>query len=689
DVTTLTFDSISVAEDQSYVFTARLSNPPQTAFSVTLTNGVVINFAPGSTVGTSAPQPPQGDDPHIDTQILRIGVASTSGGNFESLNTSAPALLRFTDTIDTTTVSLTATPSVTEGDNSVTYATLTNPAQSAVVITLSNGSQITIAQGQSQGTVTVPLPIQDNANLDGTRQLSAEITNATGGNFERLVLNPAPAVTEVTDTIDTTTVTLDNISVAENQSVVYTARVDNAPQTPFSVTLTNGVVINFAAGSTVGTSAPQPPQGDDPYRDAQVLRVGIASTSGGNYEQVTSGPSALVRFTDTVTPTTATLSLTGSGNQLRYTLTLSNPTQGPVRFTLSDGRTITVAQGRSEASIPVNPSDPNAPISLTGFSGGNFEQLNLDQTPVIAAQAALTTLGLLTTLAVFDTAAAPAVFSDPADNATVQAGRQATPVAGDPVFDLNSVDPNGILQAPAATPEQAENVADTNAVGQDSGNPADSPTPTAADPGLPAPDDAGNPPAQTDSTASSQAEEEQTSGSDSQSGSGSVGSTPATGIENVIEGDSGNDTLQGTAANDSLNGAGGNDILVGGEGNDILIGGPGQDLLTGGAGRDTFVFTRDDLNAGADTITADDFKIGNNGDVLDVRDVLVGLGISQPTAGDLGTIFNVNQTGGNTTVSVNINTASGTPQSVELVTLQGVTTDLNTLLNNQQIEYTA
>jgi len=292
-------------------------------------------------------------------------------------------------------------------------------------------------------------------------------------------------------------------------------------------------------------------------------------------------------------------------------------------------------------------------------------------------------------LAVFDTAAAPAVFSDPADNATVQAGRQATPVAGDSVFDLNSLDPNGILQPPAATPEQAENVADTNAVGQDSATPADSPTPTAADPGLPAPDDAGNPPAQTDSTASSQAEEEQTSGSDSQSGSGSVGSTPATGIENVIEGDSGNDTLQGTAANDSLNGAGGNDILVGGEGNDILIGGPGQDLLTGGAGRDTFVFTRDDLTAGADTISADDFKIGNNGDVLDVRDVLVGLGISQPTAGDLGTIFNVNQTGGNTTVSVNINTTSGTPQSVELVTLQGVTTDLNTLLNNQQIEYTA
>jgi hypothetical protein len=36
--------------------------------------------------------------------------------------------------------------------------------------------------------------------------VQATITNATGGNFENLVPSTVPAVTSVTDTIDTTTV---------------------------------------------------------------------------------------------------------------------------------------------------------------------------------------------------------------------------------------------------------------------------------------------------------------------------------------------------------------------------------------------------------------------------------------------------------------------------------------------------
>ncbi|MEZ5483445.1 MAG: immunoglobulin-like domain-containing protein [Porticoccaceae bacterium] len=60
--------------------------------------------------------------------------------------------------------------------------------------------------------------------------------------------------------------TLNDVSAAENNSLIYTASVDNAPQTPFSVTLDNGVVIHFAAGALTG-SLIRNRHKDDPYVD--------------------------------------------------------------------------------------------------------------------------------------------------------------------------------------------------------------------------------------------------------------------------------------------------------------------------------------------------------------------------------------------------------------------------------------
>ncbi|WP_390242790.1 immunoglobulin-like domain-containing protein, partial [Vibrio sp. R78045] len=52
------------------------------------------------------------------------------------------------------TVSLSADASVTEGENITYTATLTNPADGAVTVTLSNGATITIADGATSGTTT-------------------------------------------------------------------------------------------------------------------------------------------------------------------------------------------------------------------------------------------------------------------------------------------------------------------------------------------------------------------------------------------------------------------------------------------------------------------------------------------------------------------------------------------------------
>ncbi|MGL5040660.1 MAG: calcium-binding protein, partial [Aeromonas sp.] len=90
-------------------------------------------------------------------------------------------------------------------------------------------------------------------------------------------------------------------------------------------------------------------------------------------------------------------------------------------------------------------------------------------------------------------------------------------------------------------------------------------------------------------------------------------------LDEILIGGVSNETLNGNAGNDILLGGGGNDILNGGEGDDTLVGGVGSDTLNGGAGRDTFKLLSDDAG-GVDIIS--NFTVGENGDVLDLSDLL-------------------------------------------------------------------
>ena len=77
--------------------------------------------------------------------------------------------------------------------------------------------------------MTVPAPTDDVYKDAG--KCRSNHHGATGGNFENLVPSTVPAVTTVTDTIDTSTVSADrHRNVAEGGTVVYTATV-TAPVT--------------------------------------------------------------------------------------------------------------------------------------------------------------------------------------------------------------------------------------------------------------------------------------------------------------------------------------------------------------------------------------------------------------------------------------------------------------------------
>ncbi|WP_285358588.1 immunoglobulin-like domain-containing protein, partial [Pseudomonas sp. lyk4-R2A-10] len=392
DTTNLTLSaSDSVAEGGSIVYTATLTNPAGTPVTVTLSNGAVITIEAGKTTGTVTVDAPK-DDVYKDAGKVEATISTATGGNFENLVPSTvPAVTEVTDTIDTTTVKLTATESAVEGGTVSYTATVGAPVTgSPVTVTLANGQSITIEVGKTTGTVTTTAP---NDVLNGHAPLTNAITNVTGGNYENLVADKTPVSTTVTDTVDTTNLTLSATdSVAEGGSIVYTATLTNPAGTPVTVTLSNGAVITIEAGKTTGTVTVDAPK-DDVYKDAGKVEVTIKDATGGNFENlVPSTAPAVTEVTDTIDTSTVKLTATESaaeGGTVTYTATVGAPVTGsPVTVTLANGQSITIEVGKTTGTVTTTaPNDAlngHTPLtnSITDVSGGNYENLVADKTPV-------------------------------------------------------------------------------------------------------------------------------------------------------------------------------------------------------------------------------------------------------------------------------------------------------------------
>ncbi|EJM59771.1 hypothetical protein PMI30_05698, partial [Pseudomonas sp. GM50] len=377
----------SVAEGGSIVYTATLTNAAGTPVTVTLSNGAVITIAAGATTG-SVTVDAQKDDVYKDAGQVEVTIKDAAGGNFENLATSpAAAVTEVTDTLDTSTVNLTATSTVAEGGTVVYTASVSAPVTgSPVVVTLSNGQTITIPVGSSSASVNFTAP---NDALAGGGSLSVKIDDAKGGNYEKLEVDGKSADTSITDTSDTTTLSLSATdSVAEGGSIVYTATLTNAAGTPVTVTLSNGAIITIAAGATTGSVTVDAPK-DDVYKDAGTVEATIKSATGGNFENLATNPAAAVTdVTDTLDTSTVNLTATSAvaeGGTVVYTASLSAPVTGsPVVVTLSNGQTITIPVGSSSASVNFTaPNDALAgggslSVKIDDAKGGNYEKLEVD-----------------------------------------------------------------------------------------------------------------------------------------------------------------------------------------------------------------------------------------------------------------------------------------------------------------------
>src|SRR5206468_1837891 len=139
----------------AYTFTATLSDASQGVTTVHTDQGD-ITIANGQTVGTLVVGS-NGEDDYLDASSLTATISSTSRGNFENLVVAGggSATAHINDTITDATV--TFTPTRRSADLSAAYtftATLSDASQGVTTVHTDQGD-ITIANGQTVGTLVV------------------------------------------------------------------------------------------------------------------------------------------------------------------------------------------------------------------------------------------------------------------------------------------------------------------------------------------------------------------------------------------------------------------------------------------------------------------------------------------------------------------------------------------------------
>ncbi|MGJ7552299.1 immunoglobulin-like domain-containing protein, partial [Pseudomonas alloputida] len=194
--------------DTNVTFNFQLSNPPQAGTTVTLTVNVggtnyTVNV---DSTGKGTLQVPNanGDDVYTDPSKLTATVTEVNGGNFEAVDlTGATTTATVEDTIDTTTVAVSAEPAK-EGDTNVTFNfQLSNPPQAGTTVTLTvnvGGTNYTVnVDSTGKGTLQVPNANGDDVYTDPSK-LTATVTEVNGGNFEAVDLTGATTTATVEDT---------------------------------------------------------------------------------------------------------------------------------------------------------------------------------------------------------------------------------------------------------------------------------------------------------------------------------------------------------------------------------------------------------------------------------------------------------------------------------------------------------
>jgi hypothetical protein len=276
---------------------------------------------------------------------------------------------------------------VTEGAPIGYTATLDDPAESDMSVTLNNGLVITIVAGESSGSAEITA--FDDVYLGGS-SITTAIADVDGGGLRNLSVSRTPVVTVINDDNDSTSVQLSaTATVLEGGDITYTVTVPSPTIEALNVVLNDGTVITIPSGQSTASAVIQ--AGNNVYAGANATANTIESALGGGFEslEIDSTP-ALVLVSDVVDPTT--LSLTASelvveGGMITYAAVLDNPAGSDMTVTLDNGGIINIPAGSTSGEIELQVEDDVylgggqfTSAAIVATTGGNFEQLVVNST---------------------------------------------------------------------------------------------------------------------------------------------------------------------------------------------------------------------------------------------------------------------------------------------------------------------
>ncbi|MFY9079588.1 hypothetical protein OZY32_07285, partial [Aliarcobacter cryaerophilus] len=256
---------------------------------------------------------------------------SFGGGNTEEPQEQIPTeLLNPVDTRVPASVITLSDPIVKEGNQITIVATVTNPPQTDLIITLNNGQTITISAGQTTGSTTFTNPNGEDVYKDG-ETLNYTITGTTGGNYVSLDTSDSSVVT-IEDTEDTTTVKITGTDTTEGGKATFELELSNKPQTGTTATgkvEVDGKSYDVTFDADGKATLTVDVKANDVYNGEPTLTAKVTEISGGNFEKV--NPNAQTTITVKDTEDTTTVKITGTdtteGGKATFELELSNKPQ--------------------------------------------------------------------------------------------------------------------------------------------------------------------------------------------------------------------------------------------------------------------------------------------------------------------------------------------------------------------------
>ncbi|HRO20116.1 retention module-containing protein, partial [Alcaligenes phenolicus] len=275
----------------------------------------------------------------------------------------------------TTTITLETPQNIVEGEPYDIIARVDRPVTGQdLVITLTNGSTITIPVGESEGRVTVENPYPDDSYKQGDRPEDVGISTTTGGNYENLDTSSTSSSTIVDDE-DPTIITLEGpATVVEGENVTITATVSNPPQGgDLVIKLTNGEEIIIKEGETTG-SVTYPARPDDNTVQGNIPEdVGIESSTGGNYEKVEYGdPVTTVVVDNDVPAITVSDTVINEGGTGTFDVNFGKPVDNETTVTLKLGHGTTDGDDIDLGQPPVVRLPNGDTVAVTPNGDGTY-----------------------------------------------------------------------------------------------------------------------------------------------------------------------------------------------------------------------------------------------------------------------------------------------------------------------------